>query len=172
MLSRTHAGTFGTCGARNLLGEAHRATPVSWGLCSHPSLKTGCDDEESGREVYFADWYRVLRIHNYPVHEADVLDFPLLASKPNTTLPVTCATSLYIGYPVVEGGKQLFSKEELEPGMGLMGWNGMEWNGMGWKGMERDGMGWNEMEWDRVGWKGMEWDGMWDGRGWNGMEWD
>ena len=36
MLSRTHNGTFGTCGARTLLGEAHRATPLGGGLGSHP----------------------------------------------------------------------------------------------------------------------------------------
>ena len=36
MLSRTHTGTFGTCGARTLLDEAYRATPLGGGLSSHP----------------------------------------------------------------------------------------------------------------------------------------
>ena len=36
MLSRTHTGTFGTCGTRTLLGEAYRATPFGGGLGSHP----------------------------------------------------------------------------------------------------------------------------------------
>ena len=36
MLSRTHTWTFGTCGARTLLGEAYRATPLGGGLGSHP----------------------------------------------------------------------------------------------------------------------------------------
>ena len=36
MLSRTRTGTFGTCGARTLLGEAYRATPLGGGLRSHP----------------------------------------------------------------------------------------------------------------------------------------
>ena len=36
MPSRTHTGTFGTCGARNMLGEAYRATPLGGGLRSHP----------------------------------------------------------------------------------------------------------------------------------------
>ena len=36
MLFRTHTGTFGTCGARNMLGEAYRATPLGGGLRSHP----------------------------------------------------------------------------------------------------------------------------------------
>ena len=36
MLSRKHTGTVGTCGARTLLGEAYRATPVGGGLGSHP----------------------------------------------------------------------------------------------------------------------------------------
>ena len=36
MLSRKHTGTFGTCGARTLLGEAYRTTPVGGGLGSHP----------------------------------------------------------------------------------------------------------------------------------------
>ena len=36
MLSRTHTGIFGTCGARTLLGEAYRATPLGGGLGSHP----------------------------------------------------------------------------------------------------------------------------------------
>ena len=36
MLSRTHTGTFGACGARTLLGEAYRATPLGGGLGSHP----------------------------------------------------------------------------------------------------------------------------------------
>ena len=36
MISRTHTGTFGTCGARTLLGEAYRATPLGGGLGSHP----------------------------------------------------------------------------------------------------------------------------------------
>ena len=35
MLSRTHTGTFGTCGARTLLGEAYHATPLGGGLGSH-----------------------------------------------------------------------------------------------------------------------------------------
>ena len=39
MLSRTHTGTFGTCGARTLLDEACRATPLGGGLGSHsPTL--------------------------------------------------------------------------------------------------------------------------------------
>ena len=36
MLPRMHTGTFGTCGARTLLGEAYRATPLGGGLGSHP----------------------------------------------------------------------------------------------------------------------------------------
>ena len=36
MLSRTHTGTFGTCGARTLPGEAYRATPLGGGLGFHP----------------------------------------------------------------------------------------------------------------------------------------
>ena len=36
MLSRTRTGTFGTCGARTLLGEAYRATPLGGVLGSHP----------------------------------------------------------------------------------------------------------------------------------------
>ena len=36
MLARTHTGTFGTCGARTLLGEAYRATPLGGGLGCHP----------------------------------------------------------------------------------------------------------------------------------------
>ena len=36
MLSRMHTGTFGSCGARTLLGEAYRATPLGGGLGSHP----------------------------------------------------------------------------------------------------------------------------------------
>ena len=36
MLSRTHAGTFGACGARSQLGEAYRRTPLGSGLGSHP----------------------------------------------------------------------------------------------------------------------------------------
>ena len=36
MLSRMHTGTFGTCGARTLLGEAYRATPSGGGLGSQP----------------------------------------------------------------------------------------------------------------------------------------
>ena len=36
MLSRTHTGTFGTCGARTQLGGAYRATPLGAGLGSHP----------------------------------------------------------------------------------------------------------------------------------------
>ena len=36
MLSRTHTGTSGACGARTLLGEAYRATPLGGGLGSHP----------------------------------------------------------------------------------------------------------------------------------------
>ena len=36
MLSRTHTGTTGACGARTLLGEAYRATPLGGGLGSHP----------------------------------------------------------------------------------------------------------------------------------------
>ena len=36
MLSRPHTGASGACGARTLLGEAHRATPLSDGLGSHP----------------------------------------------------------------------------------------------------------------------------------------
>ena len=36
MLSRTHTGTTGTCGARTLLDEAYRATPLGGGLGSHP----------------------------------------------------------------------------------------------------------------------------------------
>ena len=36
MLSRTHTGTFGTCGARTLLGESYRATLLGGGLGSHP----------------------------------------------------------------------------------------------------------------------------------------
>ena len=36
MISRTHTGTFGTCGALGLLGEAYHATPLGGGLGSHP----------------------------------------------------------------------------------------------------------------------------------------
>ena len=36
MLSRTHTGTCGACGARTLRGEAYRATPLGGGLGSHP----------------------------------------------------------------------------------------------------------------------------------------
>ena len=36
MLSRMHTGTFGTCGARTLLGESYRATLLGGGLGSHP----------------------------------------------------------------------------------------------------------------------------------------
>ena len=36
MLSRTHTGTFGTCGARTLLGEPYRAILLGGGLGSHP----------------------------------------------------------------------------------------------------------------------------------------
>ena len=36
MLSRTHTGTFGACGARIPLGEAYHATPLGGGLGSHP----------------------------------------------------------------------------------------------------------------------------------------
>ena len=36
MLSRTHTGTFGKCGARTPLGEAHRSTAFDGGLGSHP----------------------------------------------------------------------------------------------------------------------------------------
>ena len=39
MLSRTHSRTFGTCGARTLLGEAYRATPLGGGLGSHPPTR-------------------------------------------------------------------------------------------------------------------------------------
>ena len=35
-LSRTHTGTSGACGARSLLGETYRATPVGCELGSHP----------------------------------------------------------------------------------------------------------------------------------------
>ena len=38
MLSRTHTGTFGTCGARTLLGEAYRAIRWGGGLGSHPLI--------------------------------------------------------------------------------------------------------------------------------------
>ena len=39
MISRTHTGTFGTCGARTLLGEAYCATPFGGGLGFHrPTL--------------------------------------------------------------------------------------------------------------------------------------
>ena len=39
MLSRSHTGTFGTCGARTRtrLGEANIAAPLGGGLGSHPS---------------------------------------------------------------------------------------------------------------------------------------
>ena len=37
MLSRTHTGTFGTCGARTLMGEAYRAAPLGGGRGSYPS---------------------------------------------------------------------------------------------------------------------------------------
>ena len=37
MLSRTHTGTCGACGARTLLGE-YRATPLGGGLGSHPPI--------------------------------------------------------------------------------------------------------------------------------------
>ena len=36
MLFRTRTGTFGACGVRTLLGEAHRATPLGGRLGSHP----------------------------------------------------------------------------------------------------------------------------------------
>ena len=36
MPSRTHTGTSGACGARTLLSEAYRATPVGGGLGSRP----------------------------------------------------------------------------------------------------------------------------------------
>ena len=36
MLSRTHTGTSGACGALTRLGEAYRATPFGGGLGSHP----------------------------------------------------------------------------------------------------------------------------------------
>ena len=36
MLSRTHTGTFGTCGTRTTPGKAYRATPLGSGLGSHP----------------------------------------------------------------------------------------------------------------------------------------
>ena len=36
MLSRTHTGTSGTCGARTLLGEVYCATPFGGGLGSNP----------------------------------------------------------------------------------------------------------------------------------------
>ena len=36
MFSRTHTRTFATCGARTLLSEAYRATPVGGGLGSRP----------------------------------------------------------------------------------------------------------------------------------------
>ena len=36
MLFRVHTGTFGTCSARTLLGEAYRATPLGGGLGSYP----------------------------------------------------------------------------------------------------------------------------------------
>ena len=40
MLFRTHAGTCDACGARTLLGEAYRATPLGGGLGSFsPTLK-------------------------------------------------------------------------------------------------------------------------------------
>ena len=39
MLSSTHTGTFGTCGARTLLDEAYRATPLGGGLGSHPPTR-------------------------------------------------------------------------------------------------------------------------------------
>ena len=39
MLSCTHTGTLGTCGARTLLGETYRATPLGVELCLHrPTL--------------------------------------------------------------------------------------------------------------------------------------
>ena len=39
MISRTHTGTFGTCGARTLRGEAYCATPLGGGLGFHrPTL--------------------------------------------------------------------------------------------------------------------------------------
>ena len=38
MLSRTHTGSFGACGARTLLGEAYRATPLGGGPGSHPPI--------------------------------------------------------------------------------------------------------------------------------------
>ena len=48
MLSPTHTRTFGTCGARTLLGETHRAIPLGGGLGSHPPtldlpLRTAAD---------------------------------------------------------------------------------------------------------------------------------
>ena len=36
MLSRTHTGTVRPCGARTLLGEAYRTTPLGAGLGSRP----------------------------------------------------------------------------------------------------------------------------------------
>ena len=36
MLSRKQIGTFGTCGAQTLLGEAYRATTLRGELVSHP----------------------------------------------------------------------------------------------------------------------------------------
>ena len=36
MLSRKQIGTFGTCGAQTLLGEAYSATPLGGELVSHP----------------------------------------------------------------------------------------------------------------------------------------
>ena len=36
MLSRTHTGTFSACGARPLLDEAYRTTPLGDGLGCHP----------------------------------------------------------------------------------------------------------------------------------------
>ena len=36
MLFRVHTGTFGTCSARTLWGEAYRATPLGGGLGSYP----------------------------------------------------------------------------------------------------------------------------------------
>ena len=37
MLSPTHTGTFGSCGAQTLLGEANSAAPLGGGLGFHPS---------------------------------------------------------------------------------------------------------------------------------------
>ena len=36
MLSRTHTGTCGACGAGTLVGKAYHATPLGSGLVAHP----------------------------------------------------------------------------------------------------------------------------------------